>query len=66
MYRKYIAKTFRCSIDYLYGFSDSLESNTLTISATEEPLLFELVQSIRNNSALLERLITYTNIIKSK
>ena len=61
----YIAQTFHCSINYLYGSSDSKELDILTISASEEPILFKLIQSVRNDKDLLKRLVAYTDNIKT-
>lgn len=57
----FIAQTFHCSTDYLYGLSDSMEPSVITVSASEEPDLFSLIETIRNNkNDLLNRLLAYT------
>ena len=58
----FIAQTFHSSVDYLYGISNDKDSTILTISKDEEPDLFVLVQSARNDRKLLERLLAYINI----
>lgn len=57
----FIAQTFNSSVDYLYGKTDDKNVTTLTISAKDEPDLFFLVESIRNDSHMLERLLAYAN-----
>ena len=57
----FIAQTFNSSVDYLYGKTDDKNATTLTISAKDEPDLFFLVESIRNDSQMLERLLAYAN-----
>lgn len=57
----FIAQTFQCSTDYLYGLSDSMTPSTITVSASEEPDLFLLVETLKNDkSGLLNRLLAYT------
>ena len=56
----FIAQTFHCSTDYLYGLSDSMDPATITISASEEPDLFLLIETIRKDkSGLLRRMLAY-------
>ena len=57
----FIAQTFNSSVDYLYGKTDDKNATILTISAKDEPDLFFLVESIRNDSHMLERLLAYAN-----
>ena len=61
----FIAQAFNSSIEYLYGNTDDKNSTTITISSKDEPDLFLLVQSIRNDKNLLERLLTYAENIKN-
>ena len=61
----FIAQAFNSSIEYLYGNTDDKNATTITISSKDEPDLFLLVQSIRNDKNLLERLLTYAENIKS-
>lgn len=60
----HIAQVFHTSTNYLYGLTDSCKANTLTISANEEPDLFTLVQSAREDEVLLERLLAYAEAEK--
>jgi len=57
----FIAQTFHCSTDYLYGLSDSMESPTITVSASDNPELFALIETIQSSdNDLLKRLVAYT------
>ena len=60
----FIAQTFHSSVEYLYGISDDKDVAILTISKNEEPELFVLVQSARNDRKLLERLLAYAEKAK--
>lgn len=61
----FIAQTFHCSVEYLYGLSNSMESTTITISSAEEPELFHLTQALRKgDSELLKRLLAYVEHMK--
>ncbi|MBQ8800568.1 MAG: helix-turn-helix transcriptional regulator [Lachnospiraceae bacterium] len=60
----FIAQTFHCSVDYLYGLSDSMESPMIIVSASEEPDLFLLIKTIRNNNSdLLNRMLVYAEYL---
>lgn len=59
----FIAQTFGCSVDYLYGQSDSTTPTFITISSENEPDLFKLVQIAKDDSSLLKRLLAYANNI---
>ena len=58
----FIAQTFHSTTDYLYGISDSKDSTSVTISSENEPDLFLLVESVRNDDELLKRLLAYARI----
>lgn len=62
----FIAQTFNSSIEYLYGDTDNKKATVLTICSKDEPDLFLLVQSLRKDTALLERLLAYANEIKKE
>ena len=62
----FIAQAFNSSIEYLYGETEDQRATVLTISADEEPDLFLLIQSVRNDSELLKRLLAYTNGLKNR
>lgn len=58
----FIAQTFNSSTDYLYGLSKSKEPISVTVSSVDEPELFMLVESARNDEELLKRLLAYAKI----
>lgn len=57
----FIAQTLGSSIEYLYGEIDDPDMAILTISSKEEPALFDLVKTLRNNQQLQERLLAYAS-----
>lgn len=58
----FIAQTFHSTTDYLYGISDSKDSTSITISSKDEPELFSLIESARNDGELLKRLLAYASL----
>ncbi len=58
----FIAQTFNSSTDYLYGLSESKEPVSITVSSADEPELFMLVESARNDAELLKRLLAYASL----
>lgn len=59
----FIAQTFHCSTDYLYGLSDSMKPSVITVSAAEEPDLFLLIETLKKDkSGLLNRMLAYTEL----
>lgn len=60
----FIAQTFHSSTDYLYGISDIKDATSVTISSENEPELFLLVETARNDDELLKRLLAYASIVK--
>ena len=55
----FIANVFNTTTDYLYGLSDTPKRETITISSSDEPELFALVQSIKNDDSQTKRLLEY-------
>ena len=56
----FIAQTFHCSSDYLYGLSNSMDPSTITVSSSEEPDLFLLIETIKKDKGdLLNRMLAY-------
>ena len=60
----FIAKTFNCNIDFLYGLSDEMAADTITISRSESPELYSLILDIQNDKNQLKRLKAYANALK--
>ncbi len=63
----YIAQTFGTSIEYLYGESDINPANEkrIIITLSENPELYDLVNTIQTNPATYKRLMAYYQKIKS-
>ena len=59
----YIAQTFHTSTDYLYGLSKDMTVNTIIVSSSAEPELFQLIQTAQNNKDLIPRLLAYAERI---
>lgn len=55
----YMAQTFHCNIDYLYGISDEMKADYIIIS-TEDSELYSLIELVKNNSNLEKHLLAYT------
>ena len=56
---RFIAETFHCNIDYLYGISDKMQSDYLMVSRVESPELYSLILEMQKNVDLKERIIKY-------
>ena len=55
----YIAERFGTTTDYLYGLSNHKTVKSITIYDYESPELFELVTTIKNDTELTVRLLSY-------
>ena len=55
----YIAQTFHCNIDFLYGNSDKMEADYVTVSSTETPELYALVTLLKEKHGMERRLLAY-------
>ncbi len=55
----FIAHTFHCNIDFLYGMSDSMNADYLIISQSESPELYTLIQELRRDASMKERILAY-------
>ena len=58
-YVAFIAQAFHCNIDFLYGLSDEMEAETITITRSESPELFSLVAEMQTNSDFEKRILAY-------
>ena len=56
----FIAKKFGTSSDYLYGLTDNPKDASITITLSEDPQLYYLVDAIKKNPTLANRLLTYS------
>ena len=61
----FIASTLGTTTDYLYGLTDSPVSDSITISAAEDPELFSLIQMIKKDDTQINRLLTYYQKLSS-
>ena len=60
----FIAQTFHCSTDYLFGLSDSMKPSTITVSASDEPDLFLLIENLKSDKGdLLNRMLAYAKLL---
>lgn len=55
----FIADTFGTTTDFLYGNTEDSSSKTITISADENPEIFQLLETINNDNDLAKRLLLY-------
>lgn len=55
----FIAKEFGTTTDYLYGISNDSNARTITISLSEDPELFMLVEKYKTNRAFAQRMLSY-------
>lgn len=58
----YIAQTFNCNIDFLYGSSNQMECDYILVSP-ETPELFSLIEIAKNNKGLEKQLLEYAKEI---
>ena len=57
----YIAQTFNCNVDFLYGTSDKMEADYIMISSNETPELYALAKMIKEQNDLGGRLLAYAH-----
>ena len=62
----FIAQTFHCNVDFLYGISDQMEADQIIISRSESPELYELVQTMQTDQELRSRIFTYVRELSYK
>lgn len=55
----FIAQTFNCNIDFLYGLSNKMESDYIIISHSQSPELYSLIEIAKNNPNITNRLLAY-------
>ncbi len=61
----FIAQTFHCNIDFLYGLSDKMDADYFIVSRSESPELYSVVQISKNNNNLSSRLLAYAKKLSS-
>lgn len=55
----FIADIFGTTTDFLYGETEEVSRNSITISADKNPEMFRLFEAINNNADLARRLLAY-------
>lgn len=55
----YIAQTFHCNVNFLYGISDIVDCDYIVISQSETPELYSLIEIIQQNHAIKDKVMTY-------
>lgn len=62
----YIAQVFHCNVDFLYGVSDDMDFDYITISRSEAPELYTLVEIMQKDTELSNRLAAYVRELLQK
>ena len=62
----FIAQTFHCNIDFLYGISDKMESDHITISRSESPELYSLNLEVLENKDMKDRILAYAHNLTAR
>ena len=63
----FIARTFHCNVDFLYGISDSMKDDYIIISRNDSPALYTLIQEMDKNSTMKRRILAYAEkLIENK
>ena len=62
----FIADTFGTTSDYLYGLTDTKKADTISVSASNNPELYILVEALKGNSEMLQRVSQYYSTLSSK
>ena len=55
----FIAQSLGTTTDYLYGITDNPEIDSITINQSENPDVFEIVQHLKKEDDLSDRLLAY-------
>ena len=58
----YIAQTFNCNIDFLYGNSNQMECDYILVSQ-ETPELYSLIEIAKNHKGIENQLLEYAKEI---
>ena len=58
----YIAQTFNCNIDFLYGNSNQMECDYILVSQ-ETPELYSLIEIAKNHKGIESKLLEYAKEI---
>lgn len=61
----FIAQTFHCNVDFLYGLSTEMKPDYIMISRSKDPELYNLFQLVQNNN-MEKRLLAYAEKLLKK
>lgn len=64
-YAFYIAYTFHCNLDFLYGQSDEMETDFITITRSDSEEVYSLVEEMQNNSDFEKRILAYAEKLRA-
>ena len=62
----FIAQTFNCNIDFLYGTSDKTDPDYIIVSSSNDPELYSLIKMIKQDSNVEGRILTYVRKLLEK
>lgn len=55
----FIAQTFHCNIDFLYGTSDEMKADYIIVSRLKSPELYSLLLEIHEDNDMQNRILAY-------
>ena len=61
----FIAQTFHCNVDFLYGISDEMHTDYITISSAESPELYSLILELKKNHDMEKRILAYAKALSN-
>lgn len=64
-YAFYIAYNFHCNLDFLYGQSDEMETDFITITRSDSEEVYSLVEEMQNNSDFEKRILAYAEKLRA-
>ena len=64
-YAFYIAYTFHYNLDFLYGQSDEMETDFITITRSDSEEVYSLVEEMQNNSDFEKRILAYAEKLRA-
>ena len=59
----FIAQTFHCNVDFLYGISDEMHTDYITVSSAESPELYSLILELKGNHDMEKRILAYAKAL---
>ena len=61
----FIASVFHTTTDFLYGISDTMDCESITVRSTDDPELFYLIKMIKDDNAQVKRIYAYYKKLSS-